>query len=136
MGCGVPTVAYDYEITSHVGEAGAGLLAATPREFVDAVEKLANDDALRRELAAAARAAGLGLLRTAHDALRRQATRRPLHVFFYGSFIPLHGIEHILAQRNASRRGTAASGSCFVERDRPTPGCVGSRSPAGSRTGP
>jgi glycosyltransferase involved in cell wall biosynthesis len=62
MGCGVPTVAYDYDITSHVREAGAGLLAATPREFVDAVERVASDHALRRELAAAALVAG-----TAHD---------------------------------------------------------------------
>jgi glycosyltransferase involved in cell wall biosynthesis len=58
MGCGVPTVAYDYDITAHVREAGAGLLAATPREFVDAVERLARDPALRRELGAAARVAG------------------------------------------------------------------------------
>jgi len=62
MGCGIPTVAYDYEITSHVREAGAGLLASTPREFVGAVERLATDGALREELATAARAAG-----AAHD---------------------------------------------------------------------
>jgi glycosyltransferase involved in cell wall biosynthesis len=58
MGCGVPTVAYDYDITAHVREAGAGVLVRTPREFVDAVERLAGDPALRRRLGAAARVAG------------------------------------------------------------------------------
>jgi glycosyltransferase involved in cell wall biosynthesis len=58
MGCGVPTVAYDYDITAHIREARAGILVRTPREFVDAVEKLANDRARREELAAAARVAG------------------------------------------------------------------------------
>jgi glycosyltransferase involved in cell wall biosynthesis len=57
MGCGVPTVSYDYEVTSDLREAGAGLMARTPREFVGAVERLAHDEALRRELQAAARAA-------------------------------------------------------------------------------
>jgi glycosyltransferase involved in cell wall biosynthesis len=69
MGCGVPTVAYDYEITSHLREAGAGLLAATPREFADAVEKLASDSALRRTLGAAARVAGAS---QDYDVLARQ----------------------------------------------------------------
>jgi glycosyltransferase involved in cell wall biosynthesis len=55
MGCGVPTVSYDYEVTSDLREAGAGLLVKTPREFVDAVERLNRDEALRRELQAAAR---------------------------------------------------------------------------------
>ncbi len=62
MGCGVPTVAYDYEVTSHVRDAGAGVLVETPREFVDAVESLAQDDARRAELGSAARVAG-----AAHD---------------------------------------------------------------------
>lgn len=57
MGCGVPTVSYDYQVTADLREAGAGLLARTPREFVDAVERLAQDEALRRELEAGARAA-------------------------------------------------------------------------------
>jgi glycosyltransferase involved in cell wall biosynthesis len=58
MGCGVPTVAYDYDITAHIREAGAGVLVTTPREFVEAVERLASDPALRRRLGAAARIAG------------------------------------------------------------------------------
>ena len=62
LGCGVPTVAYDYDITAHVREAGAGVLVETPREFVAAVEKLAGDEPLRSELGAAARSAG-----RAHD---------------------------------------------------------------------
>lgn len=57
MGCGVPTVSYDYEVTSDLRDAGAGLLVRTPREFIGAVERLARDEALRRELAARARAA-------------------------------------------------------------------------------
>jgi glycosyltransferase involved in cell wall biosynthesis len=58
MGCGVPTVSYDYEMTSDLREAKAGLLVTTPREFVDAVERLALDGRLRQELGAAARTAG------------------------------------------------------------------------------
>jgi glycosyltransferase involved in cell wall biosynthesis len=58
MGCGVPTVSYAHEMASDVQHAGAGLVAMTPREFVDAVERLALDVPLRQELAAAARAAG------------------------------------------------------------------------------
>jgi len=69
MGCGVPTVAYDYEITSHLREAGAGLLVSTPREFVDAVGKLASDEALRRRLADASRVAGAA---QDYDVLARQ----------------------------------------------------------------
>ena len=57
MGCGVPTVSYDYEVTSDLREAGAGLLVETPRDFVDAVERLGRDEALRRELQAVARSA-------------------------------------------------------------------------------
>lgn len=57
MGCGVPTVSYDHEVTSDLREAGAGLLAETPAEFVAAVERLAGDEALRRELSAAGRVA-------------------------------------------------------------------------------
>jgi glycosyltransferase involved in cell wall biosynthesis len=55
MGCGVPTVSYDYEVTSDLREAGAGLLVKTPREFVEAVERLDRDEAMRRELQAAGR---------------------------------------------------------------------------------
>jgi glycosyltransferase involved in cell wall biosynthesis len=58
MGCGIPTVSYDYEVTADLREAGAGLLAATGREFVEAVERLSLDKQLRMKVAAAARAAG------------------------------------------------------------------------------
>jgi glycosyltransferase involved in cell wall biosynthesis len=58
MGCGVPTVGYDYDITAHIREAGAGMLVSTPREFVEAVDRLASDAALRHRLGAAARVAG------------------------------------------------------------------------------
>jgi glycosyltransferase involved in cell wall biosynthesis len=58
LGLGLPTVSYDYEVTAELRETGAGLLVRTPREFVDAVERLARDEGRRRQLAAAARAAG------------------------------------------------------------------------------
>jgi glycosyltransferase involved in cell wall biosynthesis len=58
MGLGVPTVSYDYEVTAELRESGAGVLVGTPREFVGAVERLARDEAERRRLAEAARAAG------------------------------------------------------------------------------
>ena len=45
-------------MTSDLRETGAGLLARTPREFVDAVVRVATDPDERRRLAAAARAAG------------------------------------------------------------------------------
>jgi glycosyltransferase involved in cell wall biosynthesis len=61
LGAGVPVVAYDYPVVSDVREAGAGLLVATPRELVDAVVGLAGDEAARRRLAEAARAAGAKL---------------------------------------------------------------------------
>jgi glycosyltransferase involved in cell wall biosynthesis len=58
MGCGVPIVSYDYEVTEDLRAAGGGLLVKTPREFVDAVERLAVDEPLRIELGARGRAAG------------------------------------------------------------------------------
>jgi glycosyltransferase involved in cell wall biosynthesis len=58
MGCGVPTVSYDYAVTADLRDSGAGLLVDTPREFVAAVERLAVDDHLHGKVAAAARAAG------------------------------------------------------------------------------
>ena len=58
MGLGVPTVSYDYEVTAELRESGAGVLVGTPREFVGAVERLTRDEAERRRLAEAARAAG------------------------------------------------------------------------------
>jgi glycosyltransferase involved in cell wall biosynthesis len=61
IGLGVPTVSYDYRVTENLRETGAGVLVATPREFVDAVIRLGKDDAARREIAAAARRAGAEL---------------------------------------------------------------------------
>lgn len=61
MGAGVPTVAYDYEVTQVVRTAGAGVLAGSSREFVDAVVRLAEDDGERRALAETAAAYGRSL---------------------------------------------------------------------------
>ena len=58
IGLGVPTVSYDYKVTENLRETGAGVLVPTPREFVDAVVRLGEDDAAREEIAAAARRAG------------------------------------------------------------------------------
>jgi glycosyltransferase involved in cell wall biosynthesis len=58
LGAGVPTVSYDYEVTADLKDAGAGVLVASPREFVDAVVRLATDQQERRRLARAAEAAG------------------------------------------------------------------------------
>jgi glycosyltransferase involved in cell wall biosynthesis len=52
MGVGVPTIAYDYEVTQVVRASGGGVLVDTPREFVDAVVRLAEDDGERARLAA------------------------------------------------------------------------------------
>jgi glycosyltransferase involved in cell wall biosynthesis len=61
IGLGVPTVSYDYEVTENLRETGAGLLVATPREFVDAVVHLGEDETARLALAAAAKRAGAAL---------------------------------------------------------------------------
>ena len=61
IGLGVPTVSYDYEVTENLRETGAGVLVPTPREFVDAVVRLSEDEGARGELAAAARRAGAEL---------------------------------------------------------------------------
>lgn len=58
MGAGVPTVSYDYEVVGDLRETGAGLLAKTPNEFVDAVVRLVDDGAERARLAEVARRAG------------------------------------------------------------------------------
>ena len=60
MGAGVPTVSYDYRVVDDLRQAGAGLLARTPAEFVEAVERLAMDPEERRRLARAARREGAG----------------------------------------------------------------------------
>jgi glycosyltransferase involved in cell wall biosynthesis len=61
MGVGVPTVAYDYDVTQVVRTAAAGVLVESAREFVDAVVRLADDDAARRSLAETAGAYGRSL---------------------------------------------------------------------------
>jgi glycosyltransferase involved in cell wall biosynthesis len=58
MGMGAPTVSYDFEVTEHLRETGAGVLVGSPREFVEATIRLIRDGLLRRELAGAARRAG------------------------------------------------------------------------------
>jgi glycosyltransferase involved in cell wall biosynthesis len=58
LGLGVPIVSYDYEVTANIREAGAGLLVSTPREFVDAVAALVQDETQRSVLAEAALHAG------------------------------------------------------------------------------
>jgi len=61
MGAGVPTVAYDYEVTQVVRTAGAGVLARSPRDFVDLVGRLAENEDERRALAERAGAYGRSL---------------------------------------------------------------------------
>ena len=61
IGLGIPTVSYDYEVTENLRETGAGVLVPTPREFVEAVVRLGEDEAARAELAVAARRAGAEL---------------------------------------------------------------------------
>jgi len=58
IGLGVPTVSYDYEVTSNLRETGAGVLVPDARAFVDAVVHLLDDAGARSELAAAALRAG------------------------------------------------------------------------------
>jgi glycosyltransferase involved in cell wall biosynthesis len=58
IGLGVPTVSYDYEVTSNLRETGAGVLVPDARAFVDAVVRLLSDPGARSELAAAALRAG------------------------------------------------------------------------------
>ena len=58
IGLGLPTVSYDFEVTDELRETGAGVLVETPRAFVEAVVRLAGDEAARAEIGAAARRAG------------------------------------------------------------------------------
>jgi glycosyltransferase involved in cell wall biosynthesis len=58
IGLGVPTVSYDYEVTSDLRESGAGLLVKTSGDFVQALVSLLTDDSRRAGLAEAARRAG------------------------------------------------------------------------------
>jgi glycosyltransferase involved in cell wall biosynthesis len=58
IGLGVPTVSYDYEVTSNLRETGAGVLVPDARAFLDAVVHLLSDAAARSQLAAAALRAG------------------------------------------------------------------------------
>ena len=77
IGAGVPTVSYDYRVTEILRETGAGVLVDTPREFVEAVARLASDPAERERRSAGARAAAAGLdwdglaRRLEHDVLDR-----------------------------------------------------------------
>jgi glycosyltransferase involved in cell wall biosynthesis len=61
MGFGIPTVSYDYEVTSNLRETGAGVLVPDARAFVDALVRLLTDDPAREKIAAAARTAGAQL---------------------------------------------------------------------------
>ncbi len=58
IGLGVPTVSYDYEVTSNLRETGAGVLVPDPPAFVEAVVHLLTDEGARRAIAAAAADAG------------------------------------------------------------------------------
>jgi glycosyltransferase involved in cell wall biosynthesis len=58
MGLGVPTVSYDYEVTADLRETGAGVLVPRPRDFVQAVVRLARDIGERSRVAEAAKRAG------------------------------------------------------------------------------
>ncbi len=58
MGLGVPTVSYDFEVTSELRETGAGVLVGSPRDFVEAVVHLVRDASAREAVASAAAAAG------------------------------------------------------------------------------
>jgi glycosyltransferase involved in cell wall biosynthesis len=58
IGLGLPTVSYDYKVTDELRETGAGVLVATPADFVNAVVELATHSDLRLGIAANARKAG------------------------------------------------------------------------------
>jgi len=58
MGFGVPTVSYDYEVTEHLRETGAGILVPDARAFVDALERLLTDEPARAAVGEAALEAG------------------------------------------------------------------------------
>lgn len=58
LGVGAPVVSYDYDVVADVKQAGAGILVDEPRAFVEAVERLVRDGALRAEVAARAKRAG------------------------------------------------------------------------------
>jgi glycosyltransferase involved in cell wall biosynthesis len=58
IGLGVPTVSYDYEVTSDLRETGAGVLVKTTEQFVQTLVSLLTDESKRAPLAEAARRAG------------------------------------------------------------------------------
>ena len=58
IGLGVPTVSYDYEVTSDLRETGAGVLVETAEDFVQTLVSLLTDESKRAPLAEAARRAG------------------------------------------------------------------------------
>lgn len=58
MGLGVPTVSYDLENTRILRDTESGVLVSSDNEFVEAVDRMALDDAWRARLGASARVAG------------------------------------------------------------------------------
>ena len=78
IGLGVPTVSYDYEVTSDLRETGAGVLVNTEEEFVEALVSLLSDEARRASFAEAARRAGREL---DWDLLAARFEREVLEVF-------------------------------------------------------
>ena len=77
LGAGVPIVSYDHEVADPIRD-GGGAVARTPEQFVDAVVKLATDEAERRRRAEEARAIGATL---GWDALARRYEREILDVY-------------------------------------------------------
>jgi glycosyltransferase involved in cell wall biosynthesis len=61
MGMGVPTISYDFKVTEHLRETGAGILVDSPSDFVEATVRLIREQSTRRELADASRRAGAKL---------------------------------------------------------------------------
>jgi glycosyltransferase involved in cell wall biosynthesis len=78
LGAGVPTVSYDHDVVEQLRGTGAALLVPGPREFVDAVARLAADPELRAQMSAAALAAARGL---DWDELARRYERDVLDVY-------------------------------------------------------
>lgn len=77
LGAGVPTVSYDHDVVEQLRGTDAALLVREPREFVDAVVRLAADPSLRSRMGAAARVAARAL---DWDELARRYEREVLDV--------------------------------------------------------
>ena len=78
LGAGVPTVSYDHDVVDQLRGTGAALLVREPREFVEAVARLAADAGLRARLGAAASSAAR---RLDWDALATRYERDVLDVY-------------------------------------------------------